>query len=228
MLGRLERAQQRQQRFVSDASHELRSPVAAIRQHAEVAFAHPDATPVDELAREVVDEAERLQWLVDDLLLVARADEHTLAVEHDEVDVDDLALDEARRLRDATDLRIDTTGVAAGRVEGDRSLLARALRNLGDNAARHARTVIALTVTQSGGVVRVAVDDDGPGIPLAERTSVFERFIRLDDARARDTGGTGLGLAIVHEVATAHGGTVAAQESRLGGARIELVLPAAD
>ncbi|MGQ0520013.1 MAG: ATP-binding protein [Actinomycetota bacterium] len=227
MLDRLDRGQQRQRLFVSDASHELRSPVAAIRQHAEVAAAHPAATSVGDLASEVVVDAHRLQRLVDDLLLVARADERTLAVEPREVDVDDLALDEARRLRDTTDLRVDTSGVAAGRVKGDRPLLARALRNLGDNAARHARTVVALTVAESAGIVHLAVDDDGPGIPAAERTNVFERFVRLDDARARDTGGTGLGLAIVQEVATAHGGTVAARDSALGGARIELALPAA-
>lgn len=110
---------------------------------------------------------------------------------------------------------------------GDGALLARALRNLGDNAARHARAAVALTVTESDGVVHLAVDDDGPGIPAPERTKVFERFVRLDDARTRDAGGTGLGLAIVHEVATAHGGTVAVGESSLGGARIELALPAA-
>jgi signal transduction histidine kinase len=226
MLGRLERAQQRQRQFVSDASHELRSPVAAIRQHAEVASVYPESTPVDELAREVIGEAERLQRLVEDLFVVARADEDTLVLERREVDVDDLAFDEARRLRAATDLRIDTSGVAAGRVVGDRALLARALRNLGDNAARHARAVIAFTVSESDGIVRLAVDDDGPGIPEAERAKVFERFVRLDDARARGTGGTGLGLAIVHEVATAHGGTVAARDSALGGARLELTLPA--
>jgi signal transduction histidine kinase len=225
MLARLEHAQQRQQRFVSDASHELRSPLAAIRHHAEVAAAHPETTPVDELAAEVVGEAERLQQLVDDLLLVARVDEQTLGVGRQEVDVDDLALDEARRLRDTTGLRIDTSGVAAGRVLGDRALLARALRNLGENAARHARTVVALTVEESGGMVRLAVEDDGPGIPPTERTNVFERFVRLDDARARDTGGTGLGLAIVREVATTHGGTVASGDSALGGARIEIALP---
>jgi signal transduction histidine kinase len=227
MLERLERAQLRQRRFVSDASHELRSPVAAIRQHAEVAVAHPESTPVDELAGEIVDETERLQRLVDDLLLVARADEHTLAVEQREVDLDDLVLEEARRLREITPLRIDTSGVSAGRVVGDAALLSRALRNLADNASRHASNVIALSVAEDDGVVRLTVDDDGPGIPPTERLNVFERFVRLDDARARDTGGSGLGLSIVAEVASVHGGVVTATASPQGGARVEMAFPAA-
>jgi signal transduction histidine kinase len=201
--------------------------VAAIRQHAEVAVAHPESTPVDELAGEIVDETERLQRLVDDLLLVARADEHTLAVEQREVDLDDLVLEEARRLREITPLRIDTSGVSAGRVVGDAALLSRALRNLADNASRHASNVIALSVAEDDGVVRLTVDDDGPGIPPTERLNVFERFVRLDDARARDTGGSGLGLSIVAEVASVHGGVVTATASPQGGARVEMAFPAA-
>ncbi|MDF2742203.1 MAG: histidine kinase, partial [Actinomycetia bacterium] len=212
-------------RLVSDASHELRSPVAAIRQHAEVALAHPGRTTTTELAGTVLAEDLRLQRLAEDLLLLTRADEHSLVLRRRPVDLDDLVLEEARRLRDATGLRIDTSGVSAGRVDGDPAGLRRLLRNLGDNAARHAGGQLALSVAERDGVVLLGVDDDGPGIPEADRGRVFERFVRLDDARARDDGGSGLGLAIVAELVAAHGGTVVAAAGPLGGARVEVTLP---
>jgi signal transduction histidine kinase len=225
MLGRLEQAQARQRRLVSDASHELRSPVAAIRQHAEVALAHPDRTTTAELAATVLAEDLRLQRLAEDLLLLTRADEHTLAVARRPVDLDDLVFEEARRLRAATGLRVDTAAVSAGRVDGDAAGLRRVLRNLGDNAARHAAGRLAFSLAERDGLVLLGVDDDGPGIPEADRERVFERFVRLDDARARDDGGSGLGLAIVAELARAHGGTVAVAPSPLGGARVQVTLP---
>jgi signal transduction histidine kinase len=225
MLGRLEQAQARQRRLVADASHELRSPVAAIRQHAEVALAHPGRTTTTELAATVLAEDLRLQRLAEDLLLLTRADEHTLALRRRPVDLDDLVFEEARRLRDATGLRVDTTAVSAGRVEGDAAGLRRVLRNLGDNAARHAAERLAFSVAERDGKVLLEVDDDGPGIPEADRRRVFERFVRLDDARARDVGGSGLGLAIVAELVAAHGGAVVVATSPLGGARVEVALP---
>jgi signal transduction histidine kinase len=225
MLGRLEQAQARQRRLVADASHELRSPVATIRQHAEVALAHPDRTSTTELAATVLAEDLRLQRLAEDLLLLTRADEHTLALRRRPVDLDDLVFDEARRLRDATGLTVDTTAVSAGRVDGDPAGLRRVLRNLGDNAARHAGGRLAFSVAERDGKVLLAVDDDGSGIPEADRERVFERFVRLDDARARDDGGSGLGLAIVAELVAAHGGTVAVATSPLGGARVAVTLP---
>ncbi len=226
MLDRLERASTRQRRFISDASHELRSPVASIRQHAEVALAHPNRTTTAELAETVLAEDLRVQRLVEDLLLLARADEHTLQLHRRPVDLDDLVFDEARRLREQTRLRVETTGVSAGRVEGDAAGLRRVLRNLGDNAARHARGAIRFSLAERDGAVVLAVEDDGPGIPQAERERVLERFVRLDDARARDAGGSGLGLAIVAELTTAHSGTVGITSGGLGGARVELRLPA--
>jgi signal transduction histidine kinase len=225
MLERLERAQARQRRLVSDASHELRSPVAAIRQHAEVALAHPDRTTTAELAETVLAEDLRLQRLAEDLLLLTRADEHTLGLRRRPVDLDDLVFDEARRLRGVSRLRVDTTSVSAGRVDADAAGLRRVLRNLGDNAVRHAAGQVAFSVAERDGVVRLRVDDDGPGIPEADRERVFERFVRLDDARARDDGGSGLGLAIVAELVAAHGGTVAITPSPTGGTRVEVALP---
>ena len=225
MLGRLEQAQARQRRLVSDASHELRSPVATIRQHAEVALAHPGRTTTSELASTVLAEDLRLQRLTEDLLLLTRADEQSLALRRRPVDLDDLVFEEAKRLREATGLRVDTSAVSAGRVAGDAAGLRRVLRNLGDNASRHARERLALSVAERDATVVLAVEDDGSGIPEADRERVFERFVRLDGARARDDGGSGLGLAIVAELVAAHGGTVVAAAGPLGGARVEVTLP---
>jgi signal transduction histidine kinase len=228
MLGRLEQAQSRQHRFVSDASHELRSPVATIRQHAEVALAHPGTTSTAELAETVLAEDLRVQRLVEDLLLLARADEHGLNLNRRPLDLDDIVFDEARRLRERTELRVETVAVSAGRVDGDAAGLRRVLRNLGENASRHARSRVAFALAAENGNLLLAVDDDGPGIPQSERAVVLERFVRLDDARARDAGGSGLGLAIVSQVVEAHGGRVTIADSPLGGARVEVRLPGSD
>jgi signal transduction histidine kinase len=228
MLDRLERGNERERRFVSDASHELRSPLASIRQHSEVARTHPETTDVTELAELVLDEGARMQGLVDDLLLLARLDEGARLRTDDEIDLDDVMLAEATRLRGSTALQVDTVGVSAVRMRGDRAHLERMLRNVTDNAARYANARAAVSLAQVDGRVVIHVDDDGPGIPEAERERVFERFVRLDDARGRATGGTGLGLAIAHEIAVAHGGSMTSTRSPLGGLRIEVRLPAAD
>jgi signal transduction histidine kinase len=228
MLDRLDRARRRQRRFVSDASHELRSPVASIRQHAEVALAHPERTTVPELAETVLAEDLRVQQLVEALLLLARADEGGLDLHRRAVDVDDLVFEEADRLRANRGLRVDTSAVAAARVQGDADALRGALRNLGDNAARHARTRVAFALAQDNGSVTLTVTDDGAGIPTDERERVLDRFVRLDESRDRDAGGSGLGLAIVAEVARAHGGAVTIGDSDLGGASVEVRLPSSE
>ncbi|HEX6843836.1 MAG TPA: ATP-binding protein [Actinomycetota bacterium] len=226
MLDRLHRWRDRQRRFVADASHELRSPIAAIRQHAEVAREHPGQTDTDELASLVLLEDDRLAHLVDDLLVLARADEGA-SVSAVEVDLDDVVLAEAARLR-GEGSAVDTSGVGAGRVMGNPTQLERALRNLGENAARHARRRVALGVATRDRQVVVIVDDDGPGIREEDRSHAFARFVRLDEGRARHEGGSGLGLAIVQEIVRAHGGEVALAASSLGGLRVEIRLPAAD
>ena len=224
MLERLEGARNSQRRFVSDASHELRSPITVIRQHAEVALAHPDRITAVELAEVVLAEQQRMQRLVEDLLLLARADER-VPLARDAVDLDDLAFEEGHRLRSTTSKRVDTSGVGAARVQGDADALRRMLRNVGENAARHASTRVDITLVERGDVVVLTVDDDGPGIPESERARVLQRFVRLDEARSRDDGGSGLGLSIVDEVVRAHGGSLSIEQSPLGGARITVTLP---
>jgi len=224
MLERLESARNSQRRFVSDASHELRSPITVIRQHAEVALAHPDRVTAAELAEVVLAEQQRMQRLVEDLLLLARADEH-VPLAREAVDLDDLAFEEGHRLRSTTSKHVDTSGVSAVRVQGDADALRRVIRNVGENAARHASSRVDITLVERRNGVVLTIDDDGPGIPESERARVLQRFVRLDEARSRDEGGSGLGLSIVDEVVRAHGGSVLIEESPLGGARIQIALP---
>jgi signal transduction histidine kinase len=225
MLGRLEESRDRQQQFVADASHELRSPLASIRQTADVARSHPDALPEGELADAVLEESARMQRLVEQLLLLTRNDEGAGSQAYHDVDVDDLVLAEAGRVR-RTGLAVDSSGVGAGRVRGNRLALTQVVRNLVDNAVRHAASTMAVAVREDRHTVELVVEDDGPGIPEEQRERVFERFVRLDEARARDDGGSGLGLAIVRDIVAAHGGTVLVSTSPLGGARFVVRLPA--
>jgi len=224
MLERLENARNSQRRFVSDASHELRSPITTIRQHAEVALAHPERVTVPELAEVVLAEQQRMQRLVEDLLLLARVDEH-VPLTRAAVDLDDLAFEEGHRLRSTTSKRVDTSGVKAVRVQGDADALRRMLRNVGENAVRHASSRVDVTLVERGEEVVLTIHDDGPGIPATERARVLQRFVRLDEARSRDEGGSGLGLSIVDEVVRAHGGSMSIEQSPLGGARIVITLP---
>lgn len=226
MLERLERARLRQRRFVSDSSHELRSPLATLRQTAEVAQAHPDALREGELTGVVLAETLRMQRLVDQMLLLTRADEGRAGDVRREVDIDDLARTEAARIR-REGLTVDTSRVAAGRVLGDELALGQVVRNLLDNAARHAATRIAVGVVRAEDRVILTVEDDGAGVPPDQCERVFDRFVRLDEARARDDGGSGLGLAIVREISRAHGGEALLTGSDLGGARFVVGLPAA-
>ncbi len=225
MLDRLESSQLRQRRFVSDASHELRSPVATIRQIAEVAAAYPELNSIEEVTAAVLAEDLRIQALLDDLLVLARSDEGIPPAATKPVDVDYLLRQTAQRIRKTPGIVVDTSAVVTGRVEGNPVLLARMVGNLADNAARHARSRVAFDLAEQDGFVIITVDDDGPGIAAADRDRVFERFVRLDEARARAEGGTGLGLAIVSEVVAAHRGTVTITDAPSGGARFTVRLP---
>ena len=228
MLGRLQTSRDRQRQFVSDASHELRSPVATIRHELEVALAHPEGVDLAALAQDLLDEDLRMQAIVEDLLVLARFDEDGAMAARQRVDLDDLVLAEARRLRADPRLEVDASGVGAARVAGDPSQLARALRNLADNAARHAERQVRLAVQVEGDDAVVTVDDDGVGVPGEARALVFERFARLDDARSRSAGGAGLGLAIVAQIVERHHGSVRCLDAPGGGARFEIRLPRVD
>lgn len=227
MLDRLDTSQRAQRRFVSDASHELKSPLASLRQYAEVASAHPDRISPAELSEAVLDEGARLERLVQGMLVLAKADESSLAAATAPVDLDDILLGEAHRVKSSTSLTVDTTHVGAAQVPGDAWMLNQVVRNLVDNAVRHAHSTIALSLAETGDTAIVAIEDDGDGVPESERERIFDRFVRLDDARARESGGSGLGLAIVSELVRAHGGQVSVTAAALGGARFEVRLPVA-
>ncbi|NYD22957.1 sensor histidine kinase [Kineococcus aurantiacus] len=230
MLAGLERADTAQRQFVSDASHELRSPIATLRAAADIALGRPDRADPRELARLVRGESQRLDALVSDLLLLARVDERSWSAgpgRGEEVDVDDLVTDEHRRLRASTTLTV-TLHREPARVVGDRQELSRVVRNLTDNAARHARSAVSIDLRRNGSVAVLTVTNDGAPIPPPDRERVFERFVRLEESRARDSGGSGLGLAVVRDVVAAHGGSVAVVDPP-GGApgtafRVELPL----
>ena len=208
-LGRMEDAVRRQQRFVADASHELRSPLTRMRSELEVDLAKPDAADVVATERSLLDETIGLQHLVEDLLQLARSDAASPPdVDLIAVDLDDIVLREVRRLAERGRVTLDTRGVSGAQVSGDPVLLARAVRNLLDNAERHAEQNVTVTLGEQGGRARLTVADDGAGIAAGQRVHVFERFARLDEARTRDAGGTGLGLAITRDIVERHGGTI--------------------
>jgi signal transduction histidine kinase len=220
MLDRLHDAHQAQVRFVADASHELRSPLAAARAELDVATRDPEHADWPATAEVLRASNDRMQRLVDDLLVLIRTAERAPGRDRD-VDLDDVVerIGFGLRPRDGVVVDVVTEPV---RVRGNADELARAVQNLVDNAVRHAQHRVRLTVT---GGARVEVADDGSGISEADRELVFDRFVRLDDGRARSAGGSGLGLAIVRGIVESHGGTVHAGASDLGGAGFVVLLP---
>ncbi len=224
MLARIESGHAAQRQFVGDASHELRSPLTAIISALDVAVAHPEVFDLKVATSTLVPEAERMRVLVEDLLLLARADEGRLAMHREPVRLDDIATGEVVRQRRFGHRAI---GISAEPTElrGDSAALSRLVRNLLENAARHARSRVDVTVLARGEYAVVTVADDGPGIPECDRLQVFDRFVRLDRDRARSSGGAGLGLAIVAEIANAHGGTVVLGDRAGGGTVVTVQLP---
>jgi signal transduction histidine kinase len=227
MLDRIEDSHRRQERFVADAAHELRSPLTRMRSELEVDAAHPDAADAASTRESVLDETIALQRLVDDLLHLARSDGGAVPAVSVAVDLDDLVIRETRRLRAGARVTVDVGGVSAAQVMGDPEQLARAVRNLADNAVRHAATRVTFTLVETDSVARLTVADDGPGIPADARERIFDRFARLDEARTGDDGRTGLGLAITRDIVEAHGGTVAVDGAPPPGARFVVTLPLA-
>jgi signal transduction histidine kinase len=207
MLERLDAASQFQQEFVSNASHELRSPLTTLLATTERALADPDRTNWPEVAEVIVREGRRLDTIIDDLFWLARHDEHHVELQRHEVDLDDLLFEEATRVRSMSELTVDTTGVTPTRVLGDPPMLKRMIRNVVDNAMRYATSELRLACGYEGDLAFVRVGDDGDGIDVADSARLFERFARADSARSRFSGGTGLGLAIVTEIVLRHGGS---------------------
>jgi signal transduction histidine kinase len=222
MLGRLETARARQRAFVADAAHELRSPLASLRTQLEVAQHLGDRTDWPEVARGLLADLRRLGRLVDDLLLLARADESQRPRVIEPVELGGLLRAVAAQFP-----RVEVTGgERPAWTLGEPDGLRRVVANLVDNAIRHTRTGVRLAVVPDGEYQVLTVTDNGPGIPALDRERVFERFTRLDDARARDAGGAGLGLAIVRELVRRHGGAVRLVDAR-PGVLAEVRLPAA-
>ncbi len=220
-LDRAETAVDRQRRFASDASHDLRTPLTAIRTEIEEALLHPEDTDWGATARTLLDSVERLQALVSSLLQIARLDAGAPR-RHDPIDLAELVTSElALRPRSVTvteQLAPDVT------VTGDRLHLARLLGNLLDNAERHAESNVTIKVARDDGAAVLEVQDDGDGIPPDKREIVFQRFARLDASRKKDAGGTGLGLPIARQIAENHGGTLTIGDSPRG-ARFVLRIP---
>lgn len=201
MLDRLDVSAQRQRAFVADAAHELRSPLASLSAALEVAQRHPDSYPQPELLADLEADVARLQVLVEDLLVLAKVGSRPLRVRVlDLRAVTDGVVGALTPARDG--VQVSVSGM--GQADGDPDAVSRVLRNLLANAVRHARSTVRIAV--ENGMVRV--EDDGAGIDPAQRERVFERFVRLDEARERDAGGTGLGLAIARELAREQGGDV--------------------
>jgi len=222
MLDRLHLASQRQHRFISDASHELRSPITATLATIETSSADDATNRWPEISRTIQAEQVRLAQLVDDLLLLAKLDETGAGIEPIvSVDLDELAIAEARRTRKQP---VHPVIDSPQRIDGNARLLQRCLSNIVDNAARHATSRVEVSVgATSENRPFIRVDDDGPGIAEHQVPSIFDRFTRLDDARNRRDGGAGLGLAIAKEIAAKHRASLTAGASPLGGARFELI-----
>ncbi|GII52106.1 hypothetical protein Pth03_04950 [Planotetraspora thailandica] len=228
-LGRLHTAKEelketafRQRQFASDVSHELRNPIAGLRAHLEEAQQDPGHALLPDLLGTTLDQVERLQEITDDLLCLARVRGCTPA-ERRRFDLAALVQDEIAHRADRLPVRLHLSHGAT--VVAVPSQISRLLANLLDNAQRHSTHLVCVEVHATHDTVELAVGDDGPGIPVADRERVFQRFTRLEDARRLDHNGTGLGLAIARDIAHAHSGTLNVEESATGGACFILRLP---
>jgi signal transduction histidine kinase len=216
MLDRLESSSQFQQEFVSNVSHELRSPLTTLLATTERAANDPANANWPDVVDTVMREGRRLDVLIDDLFWLARHDENQVVTIATDVDLDDLIFEEVQRIRTLTTLSVDATAIQPTRVTGDPAMLKRMIRNVVDNAGRHAVSELRFDSHYDGQFAVVVVSDDGEGVDVPESARFFDRFVRADPARSRHSGGTGLGLAIVAEIVERHGGAARFVESAQG------------
>lgn len=231
MLDRLSAASAQQREFAADAAHELRSPLSALITELEVGLASGDPAGWSDVAASALVDARRLAAIVDDLLMLTRND-GTRPLRLEQVDLA-AVVDSFRPADDDTEVAHGPavhvrTPDEAVIVQGDQAAIERAVRNLVDNARRHARSTVEIALERTGADAEVVVEDDGPGIPADQLERVFDRFHRLDAGRSRDDGGAGLGLAIVRGIARSHGGEVTLESRKAGGLVARLTLPTID
>lgn len=216
MLARLQQSHDEQRRFVSDASHELRSPLATMLTQLEIGLAHSEDTDWVAVAQALHRAGIRLDQLVEQILVLSIAGSEAAPAPPEIVDLDELVLVEVEAIRARHKVDVDLSSFSAARLTGQPDQLRRVVRNLLDNAERHAKSEIAVQLHTDGGNAELVIADDGEGIAPADRDRVFARFARLQQARERDSGGAGLGLAIVQDVVAGHGGQVWIADSETG------------
>lgn len=224
LLDRLQGAIERERKFVADASHEVRSPIAAVRAILESEESTVSDTAMPRLA--ALGALQRLQDLADQLLVLDGAGRRHVGGVVGLVDMDELVLLHVERMRRTSAVDIDVAGVSGGQVRATELDVIRVIENLATNAVRHAKSKVSFSVSEGNGWVELSVEDDGPGVPEGKKEVIFERFLRLDGDRGRSSGGSGLGLAIVSDIAAKYGGFVVVNDVDGGGAQFLVTLPA--
>ncbi|MFZ0013707.1 MAG: HAMP domain-containing sensor histidine kinase [Acidimicrobiia bacterium] len=224
MLERIQSSVAREQRFVADASHELRIPLTRLRSEIEVMKAGRAKSLAGRSLESVLDEVIAMQALVEDLLYLARLDA-SVEVELSPVDLDDVVLEGVHSVGGRDGIDVQLGDVSAVLVLANRNQLSRALANILYNAHRHALTRVDVSLREAGREAIISVRDDGPGVPVEASEGIFDRFARVDEARSTDTGGTGLGLAIARDIVERNGGRLALVNPGERGALFEIHLP---
>ena len=228
LLDRVEASLVEQRRFVSDASHELKSPIAATSIMLETLRTHPEAVDINQAVNDLSTENDRMAAIVGDLLVLARSDEGRMKVSERQTDLMDLLFEEAAGLRLRTGMVADVSELAPCMYSLDPGLFSHAIRNLLDNAARFAASSVKISCAQDATGTRITISDDGPGVAPEDRMRVFNRFERLGNERVENPKGTGLGLPVARSIIEHHGGTVAFVDSEMGGATVRIELPPQD
>lgn len=228
MLDRIDASQRAQQQFISDASHELRSPLASITTQLDTDPVHQASADYAASAKSIRAQTSRMQAMIDDLLLLARADEGSLAQQKSLIDLEAAIVQVTNSIVVPGHVHFELSGLQAGTVRGNAGQIHRLISNLTTNAVTHARSTIAIRVESLESSVVIAVGDDGVGIDPWQREAIFDRFVRLDERRASDASGSGsgLGLAICAAIAEAHDATISVGTAQEGGAEFTVTFPA--